>query len=300
MQLQGTITKTLPSTRTVHSQTPTDQEVTVRNISPKDDLRRRLIEELDPDDSVSQAGSNVSFKERQLEEEARQVALKERLKYLTAQQEIEEQQIRLEQRRKRLLLESELNESKKREEIFRKAMGGEDTTKKESDSSYSHDVVRALEKLSLSRLPIPEPPVFEGNYLTYVTWRLAFKTLIESRNIPPSERLYYLKRYLRGEAKETVDHLFYLDSEEAYIEALEILEDRYGDKFLIAEAFRDKLEKWPKINSRDSKGLRKLSDFLRQCLAATDHVGELKILDDCRENRKLLQKLPEWITRRWA
>ena len=29
-------------------------------------------------------------------------------------------------------------------------------------------------------------------------------------------------------------------------------------------------------------------------------VEDLKILNDCRENRKIVQKLPDWLTHRWA
>jgi hypothetical protein len=30
------------------------------------------------------------------------------------------------------------------------------------------------------------------------------------------------------------------------------------------------------------------------------YIGELQNLNECRENRKLLTKLPEWLIRRWS
>ncbi len=33
------------------------------------------------------------------------------------------------------------------------------------------------------------------------------------------------------------------------------MDDRYGNKFLVSEAFRTKLDKWPKIGGGDHKAL---------------------------------------------
>jgi hypothetical protein len=45
----------------------------------------------------------------------------------------------------------------------------------------------------------------------------------------------------------------------------------------------------------DSKVIRKLADFLAQCVMANEQIEVRNILDDCHENKKLLIKLPRWI-----
>ena len=154
--------------------------------------------------------------------------------------------------------------------------------------------------IGLSRLPVPEPPIFTGNPLEYNDWVISFRTLVEEKHIPPKDKIHYLKRYLGGPAKEAVSSYFLLGSETAYDEARALLEDRYVNSFLVTEAFRDKLESWPKIPARDGKSLRAFSDFLRQCKTAMTHLADLRILDDSRENKKLLQKLPDWVVTRWS
>ncbi|XP_064619532.1 uncharacterized protein LOC135482979 [Lineus longissimus] len=154
--------------------------------------------------------------------------------------------------------------------------------------------------MSLSRLPPPEPPVFSGDPLLYAGWLAAFKTLIEGKGIPPRERMHYLRRYLAGPAKEAVEGYFLISSDSAFDEAKAVLEQRYGNPFNVAEAFRNKLEGWPKVHPKDSQALRKFSDSLRQCEAAKKSIGSLRVLDDDRENRKLLMKLPDWLVKRWA
>lgn len=156
------------------------------------------------------------------------------------------------------------------------------------------------DSMNRSRLPAPEPTVFNGDPLTYPSWKAAFSALIESRGIPPLERLHYLRKYLEGEPKEAVAGSFYFESEDAYEKAKDILEDRYGNSFLVAEAFRDKLQDWPRLTGKDPAGLRKLSDFLLQCKMAMRNLQGLEILNDCRENRKILMKLPDWLVQRWS
>ncbi|XP_014680047.1 PREDICTED: uncharacterized protein LOC106819996, partial [Priapulus caudatus] len=171
---------------------------------------------------------------------------------------------------------------------------------RQSERDLTGLVQTLTDSVNRNRLPAPEPPVFSGEVLQYPAWKAAFAALIDSKNIPPSERIHYLKGYLSGEAKETVEGMFYFDTEEAYASARTVLDERYGNKFLVSEAFRTKLSSWPKINGGDGKGLRKLADFLRQCSLAMDHISTLKILDDCHENQRILCKLPDWLTRRWG
>ena len=156
------------------------------------------------------------------------------------------------------------------------------------------------DSLNVSRLPIPEPVLFHGDPLQYPSWKISFRTLIESRNISVRERIYYLKKYLGSPAKDAVEGVFYFENEEAYEEAWKILEERYGDSFRVTEAFRNKLGNWPKIVGKDSQGLRKFADFLRQCQMAMRCTRDLQILNDCRENQKMLLKLPDWIVQRWS
>ena len=155
------------------------------------------------------------------------------------------------------------------------------------------------EQVSLSRLPPPEPAVFDGDPLKYPSWSCAFHTLIELKQIPATEKIHYLRKYLSGSVRDVVENYFLLSSEDAFEEAKKLLEQRYGDPFVIGNAFRDKLERWPRILAKDGVGLRRFADFLKQCHTAMDSMICLNILDDERENRQMLLKLPEWIVNRW-
>ena len=122
--------------------------------------------------------------------------------------------------------------------------------------------------MSLSRLPTPEPSVFDGDPLEYHDWSIAFKVLIEDKGISEADKFHYLKRYFGGSAREAISGYFLLRSTSAFERARAVLEERYGNAFIVTEAFRDKLDAWPRVRDRDGIGLRRFSDFLNQCQAA--------------------------------
>lgn len=154
--------------------------------------------------------------------------------------------------------------------------------------------------LSVSRLPVPEPTVFSGDPIKYVDWKMSFMALIDQKPIQTSEKMFYLKTYLSGDALKAVEGFFYRTSEDAYHAAWKVLQERYGNPFTVQKAFRDKLAKWPKISSSDPRALRDFADFLQGCAEAIPHVKGLAILNDCEENQRLLKKLPDWIVRKWS
>lgn len=97
------------------------------------------------------------------------------------------------------------------------------------------------------QLPLPEPEMFSGDLFHYPTWKKSFDTIVERRTDSPSQPLYYLGRYITGKAKEAIRGLLTLDSEHAYHEARKILSERFGNPILVANAYRKKINEWPKF-----------------------------------------------------
>ena len=169
----------------------------------------------------------------------------------------------------------------------------------------SGDVLERLADLMTQRharelLPLPEPEMFSGDLLHYPTWKKSFDTIVERRTDSSSQRLYYLGRYTTGEAKESVSGLLALDSEDAYLEARKILSDRFGNPYLVANAYKKKIKEWPNVPPNDGISLRKFSDLLVHCQAAMTEIHYLQALNDPEENQKLVRKLPRNICDRWG
>ena len=82
-------------------------------------------------------------------------------------------------------------------------------------------------------VPVPKPPVFDGNILEYPKWENAFDALIEDQVVLPNYKLYYLGEYTSGAAQKTISGLLGLRTEDAYKRARKILKERFGDPFRI-------------------------------------------------------------------
>lgn len=156
-----------------------------------------------------------------------------------------------------------------------------------------------LEAMSLSRLPPPEPTVFHGDPLQYADWKVAFSGLIGNKPCSSLEKLHLLKRYVAGEARESIGGYFQLQSANAYSEALATLEREFGNEEAIEDRFRDRLEQWPKIAGEDSHSLKLYGYFLNQCTSAMACIPGLRVLNDKRENKKFIRALPDWLSTRW-
>ena len=93
----------------------------------------------------------------------------------------------------------------------------------------------------------------------------------------PSERVYYLGKFIKSEAKEAVNGHLPLDTEEAYTEA-----NTFGN------AYRKKINDWPKIPPNDSPSLRRFSGFLQHCNTTMFSIKYLGELNDPEVNQRML------------
>ncbi|XP_056603346.1 uncharacterized protein LOC130420207 isoform X2 [Triplophysa dalaica] len=164
----------------------------------------------------------------------------------------------------------------------------------------TNDLVRTLaEAITANRVPIPEPEVFKGDPLKYNDWKLSFFTLIERKNLLAQEKLFFLRKYVGGPAKKAIEGHFLVGTETAYRAAWDILEDRFGNPFIVAKSYRDKIHTWHKIAPKDSENLREFVDFLSSVESAMPYVQGLQTLNDCVENQRITVKLPDWLSSRW-
>ena len=149
-------------------------------------------------------------------------------------------------------------------------------------------------------LPKQEPETFNGDSLNFPIWMRSFETLVEKRTNIPSEKIYYLGKYTRGAAKEAISGFLALDTEDAYYQAKETLTSRFGSPFLVSDAYRRRINEWPKIPPHDGPGLRRFADFLDSCKAAMQEVEYLSVLNDPDENQRMLKKLPNYLFAQWG
>lgn len=145
---------------------------------------------------------------------------------------------------------------------------------------------------------VPEPPVFNGDPLQFLRWRQSFQAYVDT--LPVEIRIFHLSKYVCPDVLQCIEGYLLIGTQEAYHTAMQVLEKRYGDNLLIGDAFRTKLDMWPKISKSDPLALRKFSDFITQCVLARKTIPGLSILDDATELRRILALLPERLAEKWS
>lgn len=168
-----------------------------------------------------------------------------------------------------------------------------------SHDTYN-DLVRTLaEAITVNCIPIPEPAVFTGDPLKYNDWKLSFSTLIDRKNLPVQEKLFFLRKYVGGAARKAIEGHFLVGTESAYLAAWTVLEDRFGNPFLTGKSYRDKIHAWRKIGPKDNQDLCEFADFLSSVESAMPYVQGLQVLNYCVEIQRKAAKLPNWCSSRW-
>lgn len=127
---------------------------------------------------------------------------------------------------------------------------------------------------SRCRLPKFELPVFKGDPLSWQGFWDQFNTSIhENDEITDIDRFNYLKRYLGGQALETVSGLSL--SKENYNHAIVTLRERFGNPQVLISSHMDRLINMNKVsNKNDTLSLRKLYNGIENC---TRNLSALKL-----------------------
>ena len=159
--------------------------------------------------------------------------------------------------------------------------------------SYNRIVELLAVNQNKSKLPQPRVPV---EYRSFIR---AFERLVENQTFSSTERLYYLKKYIAGDAKELVPSCHHLPSDEGYEEARKLLKRKFGDEYNIASAYESKAIDRPTIKSEDGTAPSKFPVFLSSCknsLASRQYVSKF---DQSGNIQKLVLKLPCKLRERW-
>lgn len=91
----------------------------------------------------------------------------------------------------------------------------------------------------------------------------------------------------------------YMDPNNGYVKAKELLQEHSGNEFKIANAYIEKALSWSPIKPEDSKALEAFALYLRGCHNAIAEIAYLEELDLSSNLQSLVAKLPFKLRERW-
>ncbi|KAH8860267.1 hypothetical protein KSF78_0007180 [Schistosoma japonicum] len=123
---------------------------------------------------------------------------------------------------------------------------------------------------------------------------------VRNENIWYKAKLNYLIQYCDGEAKFIIHHCTLLEPEAGYRKTLEILEEIFGLKHVVARKFIDKMLAIPSIRGNNSREFRKLSTGMQVCDLTLKRMDYISDLNSTKTIDSVVSKLPTRVQHEWV
>ena len=165
-------------------------------------------------------------------------------------------------------------------------------------SNVSHDEsFRQL--VDLMNLPKVSMMTFDGDPMQYHIFMNAFNTCIDSANVPPASKLNRLFELCKGKARTVINPCALGDATAGYERAKKLLKERFGDDYVISEAWVSKITSGPDVKGNNSDSLQAFTDDVRGCVETLRSMDRLQEVDTRSRLVQLMQRLPENLQSRW-
>ena len=175
-----------------------------------------------------------------------------------------------------------------------------ESQEKPEQALLAEAIVSAINRSTeVLKIEAPKPHVFFGELTEYPDWRAAVNRFIRDRQGLHEDKLALLRLYLAPELHRHVNAYCTLGTELAFKQALETLDEEFGDQFQISKAYKLELSNWSRITSNDGRGLKRFAGFLKQCTSVMEKIKALEDLNSLPEKQKILRKLPIHLERKW-
>ena len=148
--------------------------------------------------------------------------------------------------------------------------------------------------IGVLQAPKVDLPTFKGDPMQYHTFMRAFDDNVGRTISDPSSKLARLMQLCTGEAARVIQGCTLMSPERGYVRARQLLKDRYGDEFMIAELWGQRL-----LSTSNRMTLREFADELRagyESLNALEALNELQTQGNLSE---IIKTLPGYLQNKW-
>ncbi|XP_041453667.1 uncharacterized protein LOC121406862 [Lytechinus variegatus] len=153
-----------------------------------------------------------------------------------------------------------------------------------------------LEAISLSNADVFK---FNGDPLRYFEFVRSFDNLIGRSALDNGAKLLRLFNSCEGEPKKIVQCCMIMDPAVGYHKARTLLEDRFGSRFKISQAWVRKVTSGPNLRPTDKSGLQRFSDDLKICNTTLQALGMMSEMSNQQHMMKIIERLPYYLKSRW-
>ena len=154
-------------------------------------------------------------------------------------------------------------------------------------------------QLFSQRLPKAESVQFDDNPLNYFLFITSFENNVHKYTKDNSERLQLLIQHCSGKARELIMSCGMMNADEGYTKVRKLLEERFGDKYKVTNAWIRRVSEGPVIRAADRGALQDLAHDLESCEMTLRVTGRLGQINNEDRLLKILGRVPGFVKSRW-
>jgi len=263
-----------------------DRNATKRAFIEQIGKTRQLIMEEESAEAVKEAVEELKVRFKMLTEAHDAV-----LKTMNEEKDLDDAHEYYEEMRERYLeaLSKAKNYRREKNNSKKSSLSSSDSTERSFISREEFQLMINLPKLTL------EP--FDGNPLQYHEFMATFDETVDRAPGSDMAKLLRLLNYTRGVAKEAIRKCVLLGGKEGYGKARDILENRFGNEYVITEAIVGEIRRGKQI--RTAPELQQFADELDHGLTILEKMGRLHELDTQCAIVEVLGRLQPCVQDRW-
>ena len=153
--------------------------------------------------------------------------------------------------------------------------------------------------LSAIQIPKVELMCFDGDPLKYWGFIRMFDNSMDKDTVDSCSKLSRLLQYTTGKAKRVIQCCAVMSPSDGYRRARQLLQERFGNSFLITETWINKVTNGPEIKPTDCEMLQEHADELRSCSETLQAMGSIAEISSQGTLVKIIQRLPYFMQNKW-
>ena len=152
--------------------------------------------------------------------------------------------------------------------------------------------------LTLANLPKTSLMQFDGDPLQYNMFINAFDSLVDDKLVSDSTKLNLLIEHCSGKAARLIQCCTLMAPSEGYAQARHLLAERFGDNYIISEAWIAKICEGPVLKNTGSD-MQEFADTVRCCMETLKAMNLLSSIDSRVRMVHIVNRLPYQVQVRW-
>ena len=154
--------------------------------------------------------------------------------------------------------------------------------------------------VDLINLPKPNLINFAGDPLAYHMFMNAFDSCVGKSSVDDASKLNRLLELCQGKARAVIKSCSMKEPSAGYARARQLLKERFGDPYVISEAWVTKIVDGPVVKPNNIESLQNFTDDVRDCVETLMTMKMLNEVDTRTRLVRLMNRLPTYLITRWS